>query len=325
MNTHYLCKRCFHKCKQKNDMVKHLNNKKLCEKSIESYKYSNKDEELYNLSLIKESIIQNNNLMCKNCNKCYTTRSNLNQHINNYCKKLNNNIIKNIENDNNKNDDKMNNKNENDNKTNNKNINDNFINNIGNNNINNITDNSINNITDNSINNITDNSINNITNISLNINIIKSFDDEWCLDHIEDNDKLILLLNNSKFTSTLENILENEVNLNVLIENSTNDGLVFNNNKLNKMTIKDIVKKTMKKLLNHLDNFKNDIILPNQFNINTDIIHNEIKIAENKYNDYTKNKDIQNNVNKCITNIFQKKVDDTYKKYKNIADNMEGF
>ena len=131
MNTHYLCKRCFHKCKQKNDMVKHLNNKKLCEKSIESYKYSNKDEELYNLSLIKESIIQNNNLMCKNCNKCYTTRSNLNQHINNYCKKLNNNIIKNIENDNNKNDDKMNNKNENDNKTNNKNINDNFINNIG--------------------------------------------------------------------------------------------------------------------------------------------------------------------------------------------------
>jgi hypothetical protein len=195
-------------------MIKHLNVKKICAKNIDSYKYSEKDEELYNMSLIKDNknIKSNNSLICIYCNKDYSTKSNLLQHINKYCKKKNiedneNNIQSNIP------DIKDSKPNENISKDKlcieiNKIPNINIDKNInGNNNI--------------------DNSINNITNINFNINVIKSFDDDWSIDHLDNKDKLVLLLNNSKFTSTLENILENEVNLNVLIENNDNNGLVI--------------------------------------------------------------------------------------------------
>ena len=273
-SSYYECKRCFYTCKQKNDMIKHLNIKKICKKSINSYKYSEKDEELYNLSLIKNNN-NYNNIECTYCNKNYSTKSNLLQHINKYCKKKDVNNIK----------DKP------------------FIDKsiIGNNN----------------------NIDNSITNINFNFNIIKSFDDNWSIDHLDNKDKLVLLLNNSKFTSTLENILENEVNLNVLIEN--NNCLVYKNNKLDKMNIKDIVKNTMEKLYKQLNNFKDDIINPNNLNINESIINNELNIAKNKYNDYKSNKCIQDNVNKYITDIYQKKVENTYKKYRDIAKYKEGF
>ena len=311
MTSYYECKRCFYKCNQKNDMVKHLNVKKICSKSIESFKYGDKDEELYNLSLIKHCINKyKNNLQCKYCNKDYSTKSNLLQHMNKYCKKIKENISEFIES--NQEDIIEPNKNvilEDEDKCTNENRNiyiDKQIN--GNNNV------------DNSINNI-----NNITNISFNINVVKSFDEEWSIEHLDNKDKLVLLLNNSKFTSTLENILENEVNLNVLIENNDKDGLVYKNNKLDKMNIKDIVKNTMEKLYNQLNNFKQDIVSPNNLNINETIINNELNIAKNKYDDYRRNQSVQDNVNKYITDIYQKRVDNTYKKYKDVAMNKEGF
>jgi hypothetical protein len=184
-----------------------------------------------------------------------------------------------------------------------------------------ITDN---NITDNSVNNITDNST---TNINLNINIIKSFDEEWSVDHIDDKDKLILLFNNSKFTSMLQNILENEVNLNVLLENNSETGLVYNNNKLINMNIKDIVKKTMDKQYKHLCSFKKDITQPNIYNLNENSINEEMKNAYTKYNNYRRNVDIQNYVNTFIKNIYTSKIDNTYKKYRDVAiyNSKEGF
>ena len=49
-------------------------------------------------------------------------------------------------------------------------------------------------------------------------NITISFDDNFNTSKINNNKKLILLLTTSKFTKTLEILLENKVNLNVLIE-----------------------------------------------------------------------------------------------------------
>jgi len=171
----------------------------------------------------------------------------------------------------------------------------------------------------NTINNIDNSTINNINNnISLNINLINSFDEIWNTNHIDNNKKLILLLNNSKFTSTLEDILENEVNLNVLIDNTTDNALVYDNKKLINMSIKDIVKKTMEKLLNHLNDFKNDIIEPNLYNIDKNIIDEQIKIAQNKYKDFNKDQDIQKCVNIFIKDIYNKKKDDTISNYNTI-------
>jgi hypothetical protein len=167
-----------------------------------------------------------------------------------------------------------------------------------------ITDNSINNSTIN--NSIIDNSINNIS-----INII-NFNDDWNTSHIDNKQKILLLLKKYKFTTTLENILENEINLNVLIDNTSDDGLVCNNNKFEKMDIKEIVKKTMKKLLDSLNNFKNDISENNDYELDIDIINKEINKVNIKYDEFTKNKVAQNDVNNIIKNIYNKKKDDTY-------------
>lgn len=179
----------------------------------------------------------------------------------------------------------------------------------------NINDNSI----DNSIDNSVDNSIH-IKNINLNIQLINSFDEQWNITHIDDNKKLILLLNNTKFTSTLEKILENEVNLNVLIDETSDKGLVYNEKKITNIDIKEIVKKTMEKLFNHLRNFKNDILEPNKYNIDKTIIEEQIKLAETKYNDYKTNKDdIEVTVDNIIKDIYTKKKDDTLSNYNEIV------
>lgn len=81
------------------------------------------------------------------------------------------------------------------------------------------------------------------------------------------------------------------------------------------MSIKDIVKQTMEKLLNHLNVFKNDIIEPNLYNIDRNIIDEQIKIAQNKYKDFNKDQDIQKCVNTFIKDIYNKKKDDTINNY----------
>ena len=128
-----------------------------------------------------------------------------------------------------------------------------------------------------------------------------------CTDHIDDKLKLILLLNNSKFTITLDYILNNEVNLNVLIDNTTDSGLVYFNNSYNKMKIKDIANKTMDKLIKLLCKFKDDLIVPNKYNIDKKILENEINIACIKHEQYINDINIQNAVNKCISDIYNKK------------------
>lgn len=162
------------------------------------------------------------------------------------------------------------------------------------------------------LNNITNNITNNI---NLNIKLINSFDKDWNTEHIDEKMKLILLLNNSKFTSTLENILENEVNLNVLIDNTSNNGLVYIENDIKHLTIKDIVKKIMEKLHKHINDFKNDV---SKLNVNSNIIKSEIEVANEKYNEFNKSDEVQDHVKTCITSIYNKKKDDTVSVYKSI-------
>ena len=66
------------------------------------------------------------------------------------------------------------------------------------------------------------------------------------------------------------------------------------------MDIKDIVNKTMDKLINHINNFHKDITVPNLFNINKKILDAELDKAQTKYNDYVKDTDIRQNVNNFI-------------------------
>ena len=168
-----------------------------------------------------------------------------------------------------------------------------------------------NNNNSNSYNNQTNSNNTTINNINLNINITRSFDDDWDTSNIDNKLKLILLLNNSKFTKTLENILENEVNLNILIDKTSDIGLVYENNEFKKMKIKDIVKKSMDKLYKHLCEFHDDIADPNIFDINENILKNELNITHKKYDEFNKNDTIKHNVNKYLTDIYDKNKEKT--------------
>ena len=274
----YKCARCSYKCKQLNDMKKHLNIQIKCIGNYNSYKLN--DEDIYKLSLEKikkEKIKKEKKYNCVNCNKNFSTSSNLTKHT-----KLNNCMKSTIIDTS---DD---------------------IKNSPSNPINLIIDNSVN--IDNSV-------INNITNI--NITNIISFDDLWNTSHIDDCKKLMLLLTNNKFTTTLKNILENEVNLNVLLDKNSDKALVYKDKILQSMNIKEIVDSTMKKLIHQLKIFENDIVDPNILNIDTKIIDYNMDCIDKKYEDFKKNKFIQDKLKVYIKDIYNTKRDDTMKNYDN--------
>jgi hypothetical protein len=307
MDSYYECKRCYYKFYQKNDIIRHLNKKKICIRILESFEnYKNENEnELYELSLIR--IKNTKNIFCTYCNKSFYNPHNLKRHIDKICKNINNTERENKE----FLDDSENKKNkefleESENKEfQNENNKSNVIMN------NNKIDKNIN-----IINNITDNSV-----INLNINLTKGFEDEWNISHIDDNIKFILLCHNMKFTSTLEKILENEVNQNVLLDNSSNKAIIFKDKKLVNVDVKDIVKKTMDKLFHQLCNFKNDIYDSNPLCINTKILDAEMKTAETKYKEFKSNKKIEETVNTYIKDIYNKKKDNTINNFSIIKKN----
>jgi hypothetical protein len=211
-------------------MIKHLNKKILCERTIDSFNY--KEEDLIELSLTrnKNDLYKNK---CDYCSQLFACKSNLTRHLKKSCKKKEGEIIVNI------------------------------------NNINNIN------------NNI------NITNVNVtnNIFILKSFDEEWDDTKIDDKSKILLLLADSKFTTTLENILENDVNLNVLVDNSkdSNTGFIFKDNKYEKINMNYIIDKSMEKLYYKLKKFRQDISGNNEYDIKKKSLDMEEKIMDEKY------------------------------------------
>ena len=230
---YYVCKRCDIMFKQKNDIKRHLQRKNICE--IKSNQNNYTEKELYDLSLNKECEIKKNtkNNFCANCNKTFSKNSNYKRHIEDkVCNK----------------DNKLD-----DNEKNNTVINDNSIN----------IDNSFNN-------NINiDNSVINI-NINMNNTRLRGFDEDWDVSKINKSDILDILLNKHKFTSTLQNILKNEVNLNVIINND-NNGFVYKsgNDKYEPMKQDQIMQQSMDKIYKHLQTFYEETITNNINNHDT--------------------------------------------------------
>lgn len=289
--SYYECKSCSFICYQKNTMKGHLDKLKKCDRNLDSYKYNESD--LYNLSLIR--ILNNNKkVSCNICNKKFTNIYTLKRHQTSF----HGNEIINTDNDT----DIV--KDTNINKDNNIKINeDNIKNNSSTSCINNTINGNNNNL----------NIVNNNNNISINI---INFDENWNTEHIDDEKKILLLLKKYKFTSTLENILENEVNLNVLIDKTGEDGLVLQNNKFEKMNVKEIVQKTMKKLMDFLNIFNNEIHEKRENEFNLQFLDTEIKDANMKYDEFKKNEITQNKVNEYIHDIYIKKKNNTFNNFK---------
>lgn len=304
MKTEYNCRNCLYKSKYFIDMIRHLNRQKLCAKNLDAYKYS--DEEILKLSLFPYennkqiydknklkniigktkisknkffeifNIIEKNKLkVCPVCNKCYDKKMTLKKHVIIEC------VIIDCGNEDE-------NENENEHK---EQI---ICQNITNNNTNNNT-----NITNHN------NIINNV-NITNNIQYPVSFDDEWDISHMTNEEKSLLLISMYKYTKTLEFILKNNKNLNVVVDKKTKSGLVYKNNGIETMSLDDICDKSFDKLNIHLNTFYDDIIKNNKYEIDPDLLKHEKKVLRIRYGNYQYNeKDKIDERNNMIKNYIE--------------------
>lgn len=324
--SYYECRRCLHRTKQKNDMSRHLNRKNKCTRNIESYKYSDDDINILSLKKINENE-QFNDIIIEQINEPLNIISSPISNISNPINVNNDPIKLYIEN--------PSNIEQNNTKcilikqvTNNDNQNIQFITNkkcpncdkyftrrgslirhIENNRCKSVCYKTEQKIT----NNITNN--NNTIIINLNLNKPLPFDSDWDVSNIDNTLKQVLLLSDLKYTKTLEYILQNDVNLNVIIENESECGIVYKNDveKFKPMKIEDIVDLSMDKLHKQLTIFHDEIKDNNKYQIKDTILKTEKHLLDEKYDAYKNNENTQNLVKSYISNIYNKKKEDTIK------------
>jgi hypothetical protein len=163
------------------------------------------------------------------------------------------------------------------------------------------------------INNNNNNIINN-NKIIINIdNPIVSFDKSWDLSGLDTmNDKFHILCSEILYTSLLEKLLENKRNLNVLLDKNNNIGFVYNDKEKTfiNMGVNDIINQSMTKLKDNLLEMNNSFKNYKDNIFETLSIKNEEKINK-KFIDFQEQFNIKKNVRKLLSEIFNKKTDET--------------
>jgi hypothetical protein len=178
--------------------------------------------------------------------------------------------------------------------------------------------------------NITNNTLNNNTLnqniININLNIPRSFDEDWDISKIDKTLRNMLLLSNMKYTKTLEHILDNDTNLNVIINDESNSGIVYINSseKFKPMSIDDIIDKSMDKLHKQLNSFYIDLKEEkNELLLDDDILNTVKDTTDRKYESFKNNKYINEKVKEFITNIYNNKRHETLKIYELLCTDDE--
>lgn len=316
----FTCYRCSYQTDHKTSMYSHLTKNIKCSKNIVSLKYSDDEIIKYSLCNSSSNMKFNKHFKIKKtthefihemkniynskrrfCNYCSTNFSKL--------KDLENHLFECIE--------IINNENINQPESIDLNIN---INNINNNNSKNV------NVNNNFINSNIYNNINN--NIHINLEIPKSnlvsFNEDWNTEHIDKNTKMLLFLSTVKYTKTLEYLLENDINKNVLIDNDSKTGLIYkgDSEKFEKMKIEDIIDESMSKLYKHLKDFHLEIENTNNmcFQIDNGIIKDSNRNTKMKFDNFQNNDITRKNVSELLTSIFSKHSDITKQKYLEMAE-----
>jgi len=301
----YICKRCSYKTKNKIDMKRHLNRKIKCAKNDDVALIS--DNELIKLSLEKIGLNEINNTVHNNETvEVFDNNDDVSEIIlesNFRCQKC-------MKNFNRSSSLKRHQK---------------------------LSCNKIiieNNNTLNTTNTTNNNTTNNILNINLNIDNkitkIIPFDEDWDISKLDSATKQALLMSSIKFTKTMEKILENDMNMNVLIEkeNTNGMGVVYKNDeeRFKEMNINDIVDKSMTKLYRHLKKFYEEIKDDNEYGVYNKYLDEENKMIEIKYDDFQKNLSTQKIVQSHLMDIYDKNKEKTITNYKNNDyDNSIGF
>lgn len=165
----------------------------------------------------------------------------------------------------------------------------------------------------NTINNINSGTINNINNVNiiLNINNTKPvpFDDNWTLSNLNNKDKANIMISKYMYSLLLTEILDNNNNLNVIIDKEKDFGIVYKNDleKYIKMEIKQIISNSMEKLQKNLLLINND--LKDNGTYDENYLSTKDKDIKHKFNVFKYDFKTSEIVNKCMTDIFDKKKD----------------
>jgi len=310
----FQCYRCFYYCKNKKDMKKHLTRKNMCGRKIESHNYEedkleylsllNKSEDeiiiikendeeenelilkkyenwTYNeeeLKNIIEDTKSNNRKKCCFCNKMFFRKYELLRHLENeQCLNLKQKKNKNI-------------------------INNNYIDNK-----------TIQNINNQQINNISINVYNNSNVVNENGDkILNGFNEDWDISKIDLQKKLLLFVSDNKYSNTMEEILKNDKNMNILLGETENESIIFQENKFMNVNNDEIIVRTMYKLYNHLLKFYTDIKEEN-------IAGNDLKKHKNnlkeKYDDFNNNNITKEIVKNILLDIFHNKKEEVLEKF----------
>ena len=323
----YLCKRCFsYKSKTKYSMKKHLNRAIKCGRVVDSYKIKDEDIEIESLknesfdnktfkteietkykSMEYDNMENINDLInfinihkittCKFCNNTFSRNYELIRHLKSSCKKYKSLELVEVKNNNEHNEESNI---EHENIVPPKNVN---IQNINNQTNNNQTIN----------NNITINVYNNEPN---NI-IIIPFDQKWDISKIDENQKIKLFLEDSKYSSTLKELLSNDKNKNIIFDKDNNLGLIYKNEdeKFINMNTTEIMDKTMLKIYNHLLEFYDEI--KDKGNNIIPALEPQKNMVIKKYEEYDQNKDKKTKeiVKNIMIDIFDENKDKVIQRF----------
>ena len=177
----------------------------------------------------------------------------------------------------------------------------------------------------NNVNSFNTTNITNNTNI-ININIPMSFDKEWSMEHLDGYVKCLLLFTNNKFTKTLESVLENKINLNVIFDKNNDDAMIFSENEYKNIDKKDLFEKSMEKIRDQLLKIQEDICSNYKKFEHDENTKEQSKIINKKYTEYLNNDNIKEIVNEYLGNIYDSNKKEAYEIYQEFLNNKEkGF
>ncbi len=143
---------------------------------------------------------------------------------------------------------------------------------------------------------------------------LKSFDEDWSIEHINDYFKLFILLSKTKYTDFLEEIMKNRENLNIILEKNTDSALVYKNqiDFYVKIKIKDFFEQLMIKINIQLQKIFDDYLSEN-YNIENGVLNTikDEKISNNvKLSDYLNDYNLRKIVDILLLNILNKNRED---------------
>ena len=154
---------------------------------------------------------------------------------------------------------------------------------------------------------------------------LKSFDEDWSIEHIDHYLKLFILLSQTKYTDFLKEVMKNKENLNIILEKNSDSGLVYKNHNESyvKIKVNELLEKIMIKINEQLQKIF-DEYLSEKHNIEKGVLNTikDEKINNNiKLEDYMNNSNLKKIVDTILLDILNKNREYALMVSKNLGNN----